>query len=166
VPTRMEELRTRAVWYLAQWVGTFYLWGGNDPSGFDCSGLVIEVLMGVGILPHGYDGTAHDLYLRFKHLKILPHGYDGTAHDLYLRFKHLKTETLKPGCLVFWFRDGRARHVEMALDEYHTLGASGGGRTTTTVAEAIRQDAFVKMRPITYRGPQYKIVDPFSDEGE
>ncbi len=145
MPTRMEELRTRAVWYLAQWIGTFYLWGGNDPSGFDCSGLSIEVLQGVGILPHGYDGT---------------------AHDLYLRFKHLKTEDPKPGCLVFWFRDGRARHVEMMLDEYHMIGASGGGRTTTTVAEAIRQDAFVKMRPVTYRGPQYKIVDPFSDEGE
>lgn len=134
--------RERAVWYLTKWIGTFYLWAGNDPSGFDCSGLIIEVLKAVGLLPHVFDDT---------------------AHGLYLRYKPQKTDTLAPGCLVFWLKDGKARHVEMAIDKHHTIGASGGGSTTLTIADAIKHDAFVKMRPVAYRGTDYKIVDPFAE---
>ena len=34
-----------------KYIGKFYKWGGDDPSGFDCSGFVIEILKSVGILP-------------------------------------------------------------------------------------------------------------------
>lgn len=134
------SIRERAAWYLSLWIGTFYLFGGSDPSGFDCSGLVIEVLKAIGLLPHTYDDT---------------------AHGLYLKFKAQKTDELQAGCLVFWFKDGKARHVEMAIDRKRTIGASGGGAATLTIADAIKHDAFVKMRPVTYRGTEYKICDPF-----
>ena len=30
---------------------TPYKWGGDDPSGLDCSGMMVEVLKSVGALP-------------------------------------------------------------------------------------------------------------------
>jgi len=133
-------MRTKAVWYLCEWIGAPYLWGGDDFSGWDCSGLVIEMLKSVGLLPHSFDDTAHGLYLRFKENKI-EKGY--------------------AGCLVFFFKDGKAIHVETMIDDYHIIGASGGGSKTMTREDAIRHNAFVKMRPIGYRGNNYKICDPF-----
>ena len=137
------DRRSRAVWYLKKFLLTPYLWGGDDFSGFDCSGLVIEVLQGVGTLPHGSDFTADQLYKRFE-----PSGITGQ---------------LRRGCLVFWFRNNKATHVEMLIDRKRTIGASGGGSATTTKDDAIRDNAFVKMRPIDYRGKSYKIVDPFKE---
>ena len=138
---KREYLRKKATWYLQKWLLIPYSWGGDHPAqGTDCSGLAVEVLKSIGILPHNFDDT---------------------AQGLYLRFKQYKKDYLNAGYLVFWFRDGKAIHVEMAIDEYHVIGASGGGSKTLTIADAIRNDAFVKMRPINYRGLEYKIVDPF-----
>jgi cell wall-associated NlpC family hydrolase len=110
-------------------------------AGFDCSGLVVEVLQSVGLLPHKADFTAAGLWTRFTGLEVQA----GAA-----------------GCLVFWFNNlGLATHVEMMLDGSHTIGASGGGSATTSLEEAIRRNAFVKMRPVGYRGAGYRILDPF-----
>lgn len=137
---KQEYMRTKAIWYLRKWLLTPYSWGGNDFYSVDCSGLVIEILKSVGILPHNFDDTAQGLYLRFK------------SHKL---------DYMNAGYLVFWFKNGKANHVEMAVDEYHVIGASGGGSDTLTIANAVKHDAFVKMRPVGYRGSEYKIVDPF-----
>jgi len=106
----------------------------------DCSGLIIEVLKSVGILPNEFDDTAHGLYLRFKD-KGIASGY--------------------AGCLAFWLKEGKAKHVEMLIDDSYVIGASGGGSKVKTIEDAIKYDAFVKMRPIGYRGDNYKICDPF-----
>ena len=136
-------LRNRAVLYLEKWIGHFYLWAGDDPSGFDCSGLIVEVLQSVGLVRHGLDMTADTLYRKFKDRKR-DQGYKG--------------------CLVFWLDSARKRavHVEMMVDEHHTVGASGGGSKTKTIADAVRDNAFVKMRPLGYRGLNYRICDPFA----
>lgn len=139
-------LRSKAVEYAERFIGIPYRWGGDDPiAGFDCSGLIVEVLQGVGRLAHGQDYTAHDLWTIFKPFQV-EKGYGG--------------------CLVFWFDEkGRAKHVEMMIDNEFVIGASGGGSTTQTAADAIKQNAFVKMRPLRYRGSNFKIVDPFREIG-
>lgn len=139
---KAHYLRSKAVEYAWTFLGLPYIWGGDDPvRGFDCSGLVVEVLQAVGLIPHRSDFTAGGLYDRFsKH--AVDKGY--------------------AGCLVLWFdQAGTASHIELMADDYHTIGASGGGSATTTAQAAIDQNAFVKMRPLGYRGPNYKIVDPF-----
>lgn len=124
-----------------RFVGTFYKWGGDDPSGFDCSGLVIEILKSVGLLPRKVDDTAEGLRRRYSDRKV-PYPYRG--------------------CLVFynWKKEDRAVHVEFCIDEETTIGASGGGSRTLTMEDAIRDNAFIKVRPIRF---EYviDIIDPF-----
>jgi len=142
---KSSYLRTKAVWYLCRFLGQPipYKYGGDDAiEGFDCSGLMMEVLQGVGYYPHKADKTAHGLYLEFKDKKP-------------------PNQILYAGCLVFWFKEGRARHVAMAIDDYHIVGAAGGGEETTTPELAAKHDAWIYMRPVGYRGDNYKICDPF-----
>lgn len=138
---RLFFLRDLAIQYLKKWIGHFYLWGGDDPSGFDCSGLIMEVMKGVGHLGHKVDFTAKQLYQLYQKTEC------DSGHK---------------GCLVFWKNNvGEVIHVEMMIDEFHTIGASGGGSKTLTIADAIKHNAFVKMRPVIYRGSNYVICDPF-----
>jgi len=140
-----DYLRTTAVWYLRQFIGLPYHWGGDDPiEGFDCSGLIHEVLQAVGLEHRGFDSTAANLYLQFKP-KTVDKGYTG--------------------CLVFWHiqwqGEERIVHVEMMIDDKFCIGASGGGSKVNSLDDAIRENAFIKMNPINYRGVQYYICDPF-----
>ena len=139
---KQQFLRAAAVRYAWEFLGLPYRWGGDDAIlGFDCSGLIVEVLQGVGLLPHGSDMSANGLYIRYAK-NVVAKGY--------------------AGCLCFWFNTADlATHVEMMVDDYHTIGASGGGSSTTSTDAAAAQNAFIKMRPLGYRGGAYKLVDPF-----
>ncbi len=65
--------------------GTPYVWGGESPKGFDCSGLVEYVATKVG-------------------LKHVPR----TSEAQWAYSQHITRKELKPGDLVFWASDGSA----------------------------------------------------------
>lgn len=137
----LREVAEKVAW---SHVNRPYRWGGDDPiTGFDCSGLVVEILKSVGVLPREGDWTAAGLHNRFKD----------------------KGTVLEPdsGCLVFWGND-RITHVEYCIGNGLTIGASGGGSATTSDSAAAAQNAYVKVRPI--RKPYSYVVDPFYEVSE
>jgi len=127
--------------YAWSWLGTWYTWGGDDPSGFDCSGLVVECGKALGLLPRGGDWTADGLLRRWK--------------------RRIVSEPSE-GCLVFWVGvEGRAEHVEICYNSRFSIGASGGGRFVRSRDDAILHNAFIKLRPIESRSGRRIYVDPF-----
>ena len=147
IPNRSDtaEKRTLATKIALHFLGSPYIWGGDDPMrGFDCSGFVIEVLKSIGVLPRSGDWTAANLW------------------ELFKRHHVNKPYT---GCLVFY----RARqsenspiiHVEYCIDAVHTIGASGGGSKTNTVDDAVKQNAYIKIRPINNDRWVHGFLDPF-----
>jgi cell wall-associated NlpC family hydrolase len=126
------------------YLGKWYSWGGDDPSGIDCSGLVIACLKASGQLPRKGDWTA-DMLMK-------DHGWPDAEPQV--------------GCLIFWGSDlSKATHVEMVIAKIRsdnwTIGASGGGRNTRTQDDAIRHNAFVKIRPM--RPLPIACKDPFAE---
>jgi len=130
--------------YAMSFVGQPYKWGGSNPiSGFDCSGLVQEVLMAVGMDIPG-DQNAQAFYNHFSE-----RGHDGV--------KGL-------GALVFYgSSEGQITHIAMMVDGHHCVGANGGGSKTTSVGAADVADAFVKVRPYDYRKDMIAVIMPNYD---
>ena len=115
-------------------MGTPYIWGGDDPSGFDCSGFVIECLKSAGILNEREDYTAESMRRRFASYTI---------------------DKPREGALLFSLNgSGKSFHVVICLDEYFQIGASGGGDKTTDHTSAWRDNAYVKIRPIQIKPGQ------------
>jgi len=123
------------------YLGTFYKWGGDDPAGFDCSGLIIECLKSTGELPRRFDCR---------------------ARDLAAMFERVGAQFVQSGDLVFWANSqGIIIHVELMLNDSVSIGASGGGSATMTEADAIKQNAFIKIRTVSSRPGLYGFVNPF-----
>ena len=136
----LREVATELAWKM---IGIPYVWGGDDPmKGFDCSGMCIEILKSVGILPRKGDWTASGLYNKFID-------------------KEIEEYQVEPGCLVFWEHQERIIHVEFAVADGLSIGASGGGRYTLTWKNAVTQNAYIKMRPWNTRSGEKHFVDPF-----
>lgn len=136
--------------YAEHFIGTPYRWGGDDPSGLDCSGYVVECLQAVGLMPRGSDAT---------------------ADTLSRMFPAVSRDRVRPGCLVFFGKPGAVTHVEIVCHVDNqailTWGASGGGSKTLTTQDAWAQNAYVKMRPLFGPGARTDVVlfnDPFLGE--
>lgn len=132
--------------YAWKFIRVPYAWGGDDPiKGFDCSGFVIESLKAIDKLP--YKG-------------------DWTANALWVLFKHQQVAEPDPGALVFWQsqKTGKMTHIEIVVHYGISLGASGGGSKTLTLADAIEQNAYIRARP--YKGRDNRklfFADPFKE---
>lgn len=148
-PLGVEREEQARRWFLKtalSYLGSPYRWGGDDPSGFDCSGFVIECLKTVGLLSEQEDLTADQLRYRFADRKL---------------------KIPVPGSLLFRLRqaEGPAVHVVICLDSYFQIGASGGGSSTTDIRSAWSQNAFVKIRPIREDIELSEILDPLIGYG-
>lgn len=121
-----------------------YKWGGDKPwAGFDCSGLVIELLKSVGVLPFHGDWTAQ-----------------GLVHQLTAGGAKV-VSTPQEGDLVFFgSSQDKISHVGYCLNRRVMLEAGGGDSSTTTRARAQEQDARIRVRPINSRKGIQAIVRP------
>jgi cell wall-associated NlpC family hydrolase len=115
-------------------VGCPYIWGGQNPwTGFDCSGFVVWVFQVFGILPAG-DWTAQSL------------------HEHFFVSGEVLGAVTGVGDLIFYGSDRQhITHVMMGIGGNLVIGASGGGHLTTTLLEARRIGAQVKVKPGNYR---------------
>lgn len=127
--------------YAMSFLGKPYIWGGDDPSGFDCSGLVIELLQSCGLLPHRFDTPSQGLY------------------DIFINKGDTKAKGF--GALVFFGKSKtRITHVGFMIDEFRMIEAGGGGKHIKTMQDAIKYNAFIRIRPIKIRRDLIAIVKP------
>lgn len=111
-------------------------------TGFDCSGLVQEILASVGEDPPG-DQTAHTLFLYFQR-----HGDPG------------KKDLPASGDLAFFGSECKISHVGFCIDRFRMVEAGGGGRDVRNRKEAAAKNAYIRVRPIDSRRDLVDIIAP------
>jgi cell wall-associated NlpC family hydrolase len=148
-------LRETAVKYAFSLLGLPYRWGGDDTiNGFDCSGLVQEILAGVGLDPAG-DQTAQQLFASFR-TRVVP--LPGPGSD-----QQKVSASWPAGVLLFFGKSQDSiTHIGFGIGDGLMIEAGGGGSKTISESAAAEQNAFVRIRPILKRADLVGVVDPFT----
>ena len=111
--------------YSKQFIGTPYVWGGESPNGFDCSGFVQYILQHFGI------SVAHSSYSQF----LL-----GTA---------VNSGNLQPGDLVFFDTDGAgASHSGIYVGDGNFINAAGNGIQIDSMSSGYWSDHYIGARRV------------------
>lgn len=130
-------------------IGSPYIWGGNGPDDFDCSGYILWGLRCAGFNCH--DMTSSEMVGSYFHECKILHA------------------VAKPGDLLFYGPEAfNITHVMAVLNKWPNgsmvlCGARGGNSNTTTYAKAYRDWALVDICSENYwrsHGPHF-AVDPF-----
>ncbi len=123
--------------YALKFVGRPYIWGGDGSGrfggGFDCSGLVLECLWALGILPQK-DMTAQGIYdvLYNQLIWSTPERGKEKADDL----------------LFFGKDDTHITHIAICIGGGLMVEAGGGNSKCKTPATST---GMVRVRPISWR---------------
>jgi len=96
-------------------------------TGWDCSGLVVEVLKAIGLVSGQFDASAHTLYMMTKE--------GGTLRPV-------------PHALAFYGKNNSVTHVGYCISPTHMVESGSGDSKTVNLDMAIKQQAFVRIRPI------------------
>lgn len=136
-----------------KWLHVWYKWGGDDSKGIDCSGLVQELFMMIGLDPAG-DQTAQAYYDHFKNVSEVDRSPQVGLNS---------TTKYKCGSLVFFGKNPMAiSHIGMIIADNSRMmiEAAGGGSSTTSEQKASEQNAFVKIRPFDRRSDIIAVMTP------
>jgi cell wall-associated NlpC family hydrolase len=130
--------------YAISLVGKPYRWGGSNALiGFDCSGLVLELLAAQGKWNHRQDASSQGIY---DHFKNSSNGETKGFGTLYFYGKSIKQIT----------------HIAFGLDDKTMIEAGGGDSTTVSETAARERGAVVRLRPWNYRRDLVAFLNPNS----
>jgi cell wall-associated NlpC family hydrolase len=119
--------------YAKSFLGVPYKYASNChlEGGIDCSGFVCELMRAAGEL------GKEDL----------------SAQGLYdMLWNRATPQATGPGTILFFGKSVTSiEHVAFAVDLFTMIEAGGGDSTTTTTEAAASKNAFVRMRPISWR---------------
>ena len=120
--------------YLAYFMGTPYVYGGNSViTGIDCSGLVLE-----GMRAKGYM-TKADMGSQQLAIFLKANGW-------------AEATGVAPDDILFFGKNSNSiEHVAVAVNETQMIEAGGGDSTTVTMKQASERNAMVRIRPINWR---------------
>lgn len=119
-----------------------YIYGGKTIfPGLDCSGLICDLLGSLGVIPRNSEFNSQALYNLLK-----PNSVDGE---------------IALGSLAFYGASISAiDHVAMFLDTHLIIEAAHGDHTTTTIEEAYKKNARVRVSPFNYRKDLVAVLRP------
>lgn len=154
---RSDDARAFAIMRATRLLGEPYIWGGDDvdEGGFDCSGLVHEVMNLTG---RYYDNLSIGRM---------------AARNIFAAYTERGAPTitdpakLRPGCLVFFAKHrGRIFHVKLHIASgpfgHLAIDAGGAGSNAVDLEQALQLAASVRMSSsVTHHGASWVAVDPF-----